>query len=44
MAYLTAPSFGPSIPVSDSAYLFLHLSVFRCLTSLADDMIYYALC
>jgi len=37
-------SFGPSTTVPGSAYLLLHLSVLECLTSLADDMAYYALC
>jgi len=37
-------SFGPSITVPGSAYLFLRLSALECLTSFADDMTYYALC
>jgi hypothetical protein len=36
--------FGPSIPVPGSAYPLLRLSALECLTSLADDRIYYALC
>src|SRR5262249_4255709 len=49
-AYLPFPllplrvPFGPSIIVSGLAYLFLRLSALECLTSLADCMIYFALC
>jgi hypothetical protein len=44
MSYLPLLSFGPSTIVSGSAYLLLRLSTLECLTSLADDMAYYALC
>jgi len=50
-AYLPSPlfplagvPFGPSITVPGLAYLFLRLSAMECLTSLADGMIYFALC
>ena len=43
-SYLPLPSFGPSAIVSGSAYLLLRLSALECLTSLADDLAYYALC
>ena len=33
-----------SLPVSGSAYLFLHLSALECLTSLACQYTYYTLC
>jgi len=36
--------FGPSAIVSGLAYLFLRLSAWECLTSLADVLTYYALC
>jgi len=44
MSYSPLLSLGPSVTVPGSAYLFLHLSVSECLTNLADDMTYYALC
>ena len=44
MSYLPLLSFGPSATVPGSAYPLLRLSALECLTSLADDMTYYALC
>ena len=44
MSYSPLLSFGSSITVPGSAYLLLHLSVLECLTSFADDVIYYTLC
>ena len=44
MSYSLSFSFRPSITVPGLAYLFLHLSALECLSSFADDMIYYALC
>ncbi len=44
MSYLLLLSFGPSAIVSGSAYLLTPPFGMECLTSLADDMTYYALC
>ena len=44
MSYSPLLSFGSSITVPGSTYLLLHLSVLECLTSFADDVIYYTLC
>jgi len=38
MSYLPLLSFGPSAPVSGSAYPLLRLSALECLISLADVM------
>src|ERR1700688_4668564 len=42
--YLPLLSFGPSATVSGSAYLLPPPFGSECLTSLADDTTYYALC
>ena len=44
MSYLPLLSFGPSVTVPGSAYLLAPPFGLECLTSLADDMTYYALC
>jgi hypothetical protein len=44
MSYLPLFSFGPSPTVPGSAYLLTPPFGPECLTSLADDMAYYALC
>jgi hypothetical protein len=44
VSYLPLLSFRPSAIVSGSAYLLSPPFGMECLTSLADDMTYYALC
>jgi hypothetical protein len=44
MSYLPLLSFGPSTTVSGSAYPLPPPFGLECLTSLADDRTYYALC
>src|SRR2546423_12387390 len=44
MSYLPLLSFGPSATVPGSAYRLPPPFGSECLTSLADDMTYYALC
>ena len=44
MSYLPLLSFGPSATVPGAAYLLPPPFGLECLTSLADDMTYYALC
>jgi hypothetical protein len=44
MSYLPLLSFGPSATVSGTAYLLPPPFGSECLTSLADDTTYYALC
>ena len=44
MSYLPLLSFGPSATVPGSTYLLTPPFGTECLTSLADDMTYYALC
>jgi hypothetical protein len=44
MSYWPLLSFGPSATVPARPIRCLRLSALECLTSLADDMTYYALC